>query len=371
MTARLTLASRGFVLPKNIPTVGRKDLDCIAGWHTMALRLVIRDFLEPDLRGTAIQGVNSILANDVINRAAAADGFDWMTREIHRANCDPIARETVAEWLGIPVEQIWPHHARTTTKSLHAQRDTPAAEPTPATDVEANTTLMAPTYSADGAACNPFVHAFSKRAIPAQRSRIRDAAPLFMPIAALIRVTSATTGALGYVANALNDWIEPRVERLDDSSCLSRRQLWLRGTGRWLISPRDQRRAATAFDDPADWLDPAVPNARDASQASGQETTRPAQGRAVPRSPKDDLHRLSSASRAAEALQRIEDREARQQSRGPLARKDEVPSSTFPGESTDDSNRQQASKRRARNIVAFATLALAALIAARHRGGAR
>ena len=36
-----------------------------------------------------------------------------------------------------------------------------------ADNVEANTTLMAPVYSADSAACNPFVHTVSKRLIGA------------------------------------------------------------------------------------------------------------------------------------------------------------------------------------------------------------
>lgn len=41
-----------------------------------------------------------------------------------------------------------------------------------ADNVEANTTLMAPVYSADSAACNPFVHTVSKRLIGASAAFI-------------------------------------------------------------------------------------------------------------------------------------------------------------------------------------------------------
>jgi hypothetical protein len=40
-----------------------------------------------------------------------------MTPVIHRAHHDLSARETVAAWLGIPVEQIWPHHAQAHAKA--------------------------------------------------------------------------------------------------------------------------------------------------------------------------------------------------------------------------------------------------------------
>lgn len=69
-----------------------------------------------------------------------------------------IARQTLASaGFALLLKQIWLHQAPAT-----AERATRKAN---AQTVEANTTLMAPTYSDDSAICNPFVHAVSKRVI--------------------------------------------------------------------------------------------------------------------------------------------------------------------------------------------------------------
>jgi hypothetical protein len=170
MRAGSTLSSRGFELPAARPNVGRRDLDKIDGWHAMALRLVIRDFLEPDLAGSSIQGPNSRLASDVINRAGARDGFEWMSHEIHLTHSNPRARERVAAWIGVPVIQIWPHHVEATSRPVRAWHKAATVEalPPPVTTqsdgkAEENPSLMGGDHIAPHVFCLPFVHTAPKR----------------------------------------------------------------------------------------------------------------------------------------------------------------------------------------------------------------
>lgn len=161
MTAGRTLASRGFVLPAIPPKVGHAKYDALEEWNAYALRKVIAEFLAPELAPISVITAGRMsAAQAIIDQDALAEGFGAnMHHVMGTMRIRPIRNSQVNDWMGIPVEQIWPHHAPTTTQRKAGEIG--------AKSVEANTTLMAPLYSADSAACNPFVHTVSKRLIGA------------------------------------------------------------------------------------------------------------------------------------------------------------------------------------------------------------
>lgn len=114
MIQPITLVSRGFSLPPNIPKVGHARFDGLDAWHSYALLKSIRDFLRPDLAADSVCGPTSYsLAFKVIEAQAEADGVKCpfgMHYAFRKISSAWWARETLAAWIGVPGDEIWPFH---------------------------------------------------------------------------------------------------------------------------------------------------------------------------------------------------------------------------------------------------------------------
>jgi len=158
---RRTLASRGFVLPKTPPKVGHARFDAASEWNALALRKVVAEFLAPEKAPFIMTGRQRDHAvKDIIDHAAVADGFP---RNMHMAmgcmRIRPVQNSVVNEWLGIPIEDIWPVH------KMLPQDMPPQTSVTTQSDgkAEENPILMGGDHIAPHVFCLPFVHAAPKR----------------------------------------------------------------------------------------------------------------------------------------------------------------------------------------------------------------
>lgn len=155
----------------------------------------------------------------------------------------------------------------------------------------------------------------------APKPRIGDMPPLFRPVYALNRLLTAISplGALAAATNWLGDWIEQRVEQLDDVSCPSRLQRLGKAAGSWLIAAPDPSPATAVADGPADLDRPGAATASAASQGSFPETPRPDQNRPAAPRPRAGAVASTLAERVSELLSQWEAQPAHSESCPPHA----------------------------------------------------
>ena len=146
MTARRTLAQRGFILPSSVPMVGHARFDGRPEWNALALRKVVAEFLDPDGKPyRASASSRTCETKAIINREAERDGFGrYMHFIIGSARGTPGGGSEFFAWLGIPREQIWPQQAHGAAVTL-ARQPAPQEthdEPTPWQDWKAATRAL-------------------------------------------------------------------------------------------------------------------------------------------------------------------------------------------------------------------------------------
>jgi hypothetical protein len=168
MNNQRTLAERGFKLPAAAPCNQGGRWSGQGQWRAHNLRLVIRDFLAPNLMGSHVpkRGAQDDTVSELIDICARADGFavgERMSMKIAYAWQNVASAQCLAAWLGIPVEQIWPHHAQASARPVRAWREAPAAALQTEIKDEAKATLIAPTYIAPNKPCRQFVHTVPNR----------------------------------------------------------------------------------------------------------------------------------------------------------------------------------------------------------------